>query len=391
MATSSPTRAPTIDAEEYFLSGLSSLPSPCLVVYRSKVEQNIERMRGYLEDIAPGSSFEHLRTHVKTHKSAWATQLLLNAGVRRYKCSLQELDMLLDSGAQDIFLAYPLLPRDAGFLAQRIAQYPTVHLIGQIGCLAHAEYMAAAARRYSVEIPVVIDVDVGQHRTGTQVENVKALARAVTTDPRLETLKIVGIHGYDGHNHYKDVGERKACARVTMQKVVDCVRTLESLGITSETITVGGTPPFVEDLEVLLQEHQLDGHVDVSPGTWIYWDTNYDGIRPCQFDFAALVYAQVMDHPVDDIVTLNLGNKRWSVDCGPAHIFSTPGLEVVFANEEHTKLRRSSETPELKIGDPVLLVPRHVCTTVNLWEHFAIVGPDGTIETTAETVTARNR
>jgi len=39
----------------------------------------------------------------------------------------------------------------------------------------------------------------------------------------------------------------------------------------------------------------------------------------------------------------------------------------------------------------VFLVPRHVCSTVNLWETFTVVGPDGRIERMCEPVTARNR
>jgi hypothetical protein len=32
-----------------------------------------------------------------------------------------------------------------------------------------------------------------------------------------------------------------------------------------------------------------------------------------------------------------------------------------------------------------------VCPTVNLWEHFAVIGPDGRVEIAESPVDARNR
>ena len=381
----------SLDPDKYHLSQLAGLPSPSLVVYREIFMQNIARMRRQLENIAPGSGFKHLRTHVKTHKSLWATGVLLEAGLTSFKSSLQELEMLIDAGAKDIFLAYPLLPQDADFFAQHVARHSSIRFLGQIGCQEHAEHLASAARRYSVEIPVLIDVDIGNHRTGSRVEQVGELARAVRNDAQLGPLKIVGIHAYDGHNNSKDPEQRRAGARETMGATMNCVRQLEELDLPVSLLQVAGTPPFAEDLNELMNIHKVDAQVEVSPGTWVYWDTNYDSILPERFEFAALVYSQIMDRPCDDVVCLNLGNKRWSVDAGPMDLFSIPGLEFISVNEEHTKLRLTKDAPNVRIGDPVLFVPRHVCTTVNLWEHFAIVGADGTIEQTAEPVTARNR
>lgn len=386
----------SLDEEEYPLAGLASLPTPRLVVFRKHVEENIRRMRSYLEEVAPETGFDHLRTHVKTHKSAWVTGLLLEAGVRRFKSSPHELEMLVDAGAEDIFVAYPLLPRDADLLATRMAQYPGVRFLAQIGHPAHAEYLAAAARRHNTEIPVLIDVDVGNHRTGAPPQAVADLVQTVSRESRLAPLRIEGIHAYDGHNHFTHPDERRAASRDAMRLAVECVRELEKIGSPVGTVSVAGTPPFVEDLDELLHVHRLDARVEVSPGTWIYWDTNYNRILPGKFKLAALVLAQVMDRPPssrtrDELVTLNLGYKEWAIDQGPVELFSMPGLEFVSANEEHTVLRRTADAPELRIGDPILIAPRHVCPTVNLWETFAVVGVDGNLESACERVTARNR
>ena len=71
-------------------------------------------------------------------------------------------------------------------------------------------------------------------------------------------------------------------------------------------------------------------------------------------------------------------------------LFSVPGLEFVGASEEHTVLRQTGG-PDLRIGDPVLIAPRHVCPTVNAWESFTVVREDGSVEATAVPVSGRNR
>lgn len=387
---------PCLDGDVYSLAALASVPTPRLVVFRKLVEENIRLMRSYLEGVAPGTGFDHLRTHVKTHKSDWATRRLLEAGVRRFKCCPHELEMLVDAGAEDIFVAYPLLPRDADVLARRMVQYPDARVLAQVGNLAHAEYLAAAGRRHNIEIPVLIDVDVGSHRTGAPPQAVADLARTVTGESRLAPVRIEGIHAYDGYNHFTDPVERRAASREAMGVTVECAREVERLGVRVETLCVAGTPPFIEDLDELVNVHKVDARVEVSPGTWIYWDTNYDRILPGKFRIAALVLAQVMDRPPPrpgggDLITLNVGHKGWSIDHGPVELFSIPGLEFVSANEEHTVMRTTEITPHVKIGDPILIAPQHVCPTVNLWETFAVVGTDGTLESASEPVTARNR
>ena len=111
---------------------------------------------------------------------------------------------------------------------------------------------------------------------------------------------------------------------------------------------------------------------------------------PGRFRLAALVLARVMDRPTPQKITLDLGHKRWAIDQGHVHLFSTPGLEVVKVSEEHTVLEHDGSCP-LRIGDPVLIAPRHVCATVNLWEEFHLVDGTGKLHSDRLAVTARNR
>jgi len=383
-------QAQVLNAQEYGIDRGELLPTPRLAVYRTRLEQNISLMRRYLESVVPGSGFRHLAPHVKTHKSAWVTRILMESGIRKFKCTLHELDMLCDAGAADILVAYPLLPHDADRVAGRVACRPSGSISAQVGCIEHADCLATAARKHGVEISCLLDLNVGQDRTGAAPEKVTDLARHIARSPHTGPLRIRGIHAYAGHNDSPDPEERAACSGRTMARVVECLKGLRQAGVSVERIVVAGTPGFMEELRELIGEHRVSAEVDVSPGTWVYWDTKYDGILPGMFEFASLILGQVIDLPAPGLATLNLGSKRWSADKGPVRLFSIPGLEVVSASEEHTVLRNTQGT-KLRVGDQVLLAPHHVCTTVNLWETFTVVGEDGRVEMRSVPVDGRNR
>ena len=97
-----------------------------------------------------------------------------------------------------------------------------------------------------------------------------------------------------------------------------------------------------------------------------------------------------MDRSDPKTATLNLGYKRWAIDQGKIEGFSIEGMEALGWSEEHTVVS-VPQRAEAHIGDYVLIAPRHVCPTVNLWEYFTIIGPDGDIEQKDCPIDARNR
>jgi D-serine deaminase-like pyridoxal phosphate-dependent protein len=361
--------------------------SPSLLVFASQVEANIARMREHLERVAPGSGFAHLRSHAKTHKASWTTRLQLERGIEKFKATPNELAMLLASGVRDVFLAYPLLDGAAQRVAAALAEAPDLRVLTQVARPEHGAILARAAARYGVEMEYLIDLDVGMHRTGAGAAGVRELRRAVGALPGGERLRCVGLHAYDGHNKGPTPEARREIARQAMGQLLAAVH---AFGDPVPLVVAGGSPGFLPDLEVLLEILPHGTRVEVSPGTWIYWDSNYERLLPGLFHFAALILAHVMDRPGQDLVTLDLGHKRWAIDSGPVVDFSIPGLEVVSASEEHTVLRCASGAARPAIGAPVLIAPRHVCSTVNLWGSFALVGADGEVVDPAVSVDARN-
>tara|TARA_B100000929_G_scaffold252737_1_gene213290 strand:- start:410 stop:1570 length:1161 start_codon:yes stop_codon:yes gene_type:complete len=379
-----------LDGELYRLEQFTDTPSPALVVYEELVKNNLAIIRSELETLSPRVGMGHLRPHVKTHKSAWAIRLQLSAGIEKFKCSHNELDLLLDEGVRDILVAYPPLEHLAGRIAAAAARNDQSKILAQVSSIEHARYLAAAARREDVELHYLIDLDVGDHRTGLPASQARSLLAAIQADETLSRLHLEGLHAYDGHNHSDDPRERTECARKAMEEVALVVNGLRKDGAEINRLVVGGTPGFLHCLEALLAYEELEVELEVSPGTFIYWDTRYDELMPGRFQLAAMILARVMDRPTPRRITLDLGHKRWGIDQGPVHLFSTPGLKLVKASEEHTVLEHDGNCP-LEVGDPVLIAPRHVCATVNLWERFHLVDEAGNLQSESLAVTARNR
>src|SRR5580700_12067983 len=103
----------------YEIENMDELDTPALVVYPERVKQNIARAIGMVGDAA------RLRPHVKTHKSPAVTRLMMDAGIRRFKCAtIAEAEMLAVEGAPDVLLAYQPVGPKVDRLVKLIRRYP---------------------------------------------------------------------------------------------------------------------------------------------------------------------------------------------------------------------------------------------------------------------------
>src|SRR5437660_7630526 len=110
---------------------------------------------------------DRLRPHVKTHKARETVRMELDAGISKHKCAtLAEAEMLAGCGVPDVLLAYNLVGPNCGRMARLVKTYPgcrfSVLADHPAAARALSEAMTAAGQR----VEVLIDIDVGQHRTG---------------------------------------------------------------------------------------------------------------------------------------------------------------------------------------------------------------------------------
>jgi D-serine deaminase-like pyridoxal phosphate-dependent protein len=375
-----------LSEKPYKLTALSELCTPCLLMFRDRFEFNIIRMGELLNSVSPGFTIESIWPHVKTHKSKWVTRELMAAGFRGFKTTPREVDMLVASGAETIFIAYPLLPAEANRIASLVKENPSKRIIVQAAHLDHISYLSDAAKRYDIQWNFFIDLNVGMNRTGTDPKSAFELLDFIQKNER---FAFFGLHAYDGHNAALEEDKRRETSRASVDILMEAVRRFEKGNIRVPRVMMSGTPSFLTDLECL-SSIDMDADIILSPGSWVFFDTKYHETIPNTFDVAALILAQIMDRPDPKTATLNLGYKRWAIDQGRIEGFSIEGMEALGWSEEHTVVS-VPQGAKAHIGDYVLVAPRHVCPTVNLWEYFTIIGPDGDIEQKDCPIEARNR
>jgi D-serine deaminase-like pyridoxal phosphate-dependent protein len=199
-----------------------------------------------------------------------------------------------------------------------------------------------------------------------------------------------GLHWYDGHVSGLDAGAREAVAHAGYDRLATLVAQLGAVGIQVAEIVVAGTPAAPCALSYTGWD-QLRAEVQVSPGTVVYNDfTSLEQLPDWGLAPAALVLATVISHPRPGRFTCDAGHKSVSADAG------VPTCEVVGhadwlpskPSEEHLPIDcPAGDVPA--IGTSVLLLPRHVCPTVNNFDEALLVRA-GRVERAAA-VTARGR
>lgn len=347
---------------------LPALATPALVVDLAAVDANIAA-------VLRRCPADRWRPHVKTLKAAALVRRLWAAGVTRCKCAtLDELELLLRTAAEDdledrldVLLAYPLHQGAFAAACRLRAAYPAARVRLLADGPEHAEALARWAKG---PLEVSLDVDLGMARTGAPPAAWRAAAARLA---RLAPLTITGLHGYDGHFAW----DQRREAALAHDALCDLAAALLAEGVAHDLeLVTSGTHSF----DAALAHPRLSAgpwRAQISPGTVVLSDLRSApaadalGLRP-----AALVLSRVVSRAVDR-VTLDAGSKAIAPDRPPPNCrpLGWPGLVPGAPSEEHLPLARAAgELPDY--GAPILLVPDHVCTTVNLYRECLLLAPD---------------
>jgi D-serine deaminase-like pyridoxal phosphate-dependent protein len=364
----------------YQLSDPASIFSPALLFYKDLIRHNIA------EAVAIAGSPARLRPHVKTHKTRELVRMELDAGITRHKgATLAEAEMLAGCGAPDVFLAYNLVGPNCARMARLVDEFPQCRFSVQADHPAAARALSEAMAAAGVTIDVLLDLDVGQHRTGV-APGPDALALYELIN-RLPGLRPGGLHVYDGHNHQEELSERQAAVKRLLEPVLSLRAELEKKGLPVPRVVAGGTPTFP-----VFAGLDLPG-LECAPGTCFLQDHGYGTRFPdmAGFQVAAVLLTRVISRPTPRRLTLDLGYKAVASD-PPAGkrcvLLNVPDYEPVLQNEEHFVV----ETPaaeQFTPGDVVYAVPTHICPTCALHRQ-ALVVEDGRVTETWDIV-ARDR
>jgi D-serine deaminase-like pyridoxal phosphate-dependent protein len=158
--------------------------------------------------------------------------------------------------------------------------------------------------------------------------------------------------------------ERQLAANQESEGLTTTAERLRQAAIEVRELSVGSTPTAGLALR--------GGLTEMRPGTYIYGDANQVTLGSQRLEECALaVVATVVATPAPDRAVVDAGSKALSADlrvaglAGYGLVLARDDLTVARLSEEHAVITARDPT-RLKIGDRLVIVPSHACTTVNL-------------------------
>ncbi len=221
----------------FTISNIVEVDSPSLVVFPDRVKQNIEILKSMLPDL------KRLRPHVKTHKSADISKLLMQSGFTQFKCAtIAEAEMLAEVGAPDVLLAYQPVGPKAERLAQLVKQFPKTIFSCLVDNSETANHLNETFKKINHNLRVYIDLNIGMDRTGIKPgPEAEALYKKCQS---LDRIVSVGIHAYDGHLRDADLALRTKKSDEGFAPVIAMQQNMVTAGFPEPIIVVGGTTTF---------------------------------------------------------------------------------------------------------------------------------------------------
>jgi len=339
---------------------IDALATPALVVDLDAMNANLRLLSDYFS----GRTCR-IRPHFKSHKCIELAKRQLAAG----NCSgitcakLSEAEKLVAGGVEDVLIANQVVGPDK---ALRLAELNRKTLVRcAVDSREQVETLGAAGREMDVQIPVLVEVDVGMRRCGVLPgEPTRALARQIA---ETDGMRFDGLQGFEGHIvYFTDREDREANNRDSLAPLVETRHSLEEEGLSPCLVSSGGTGTY--DLT-----GNIAGIDEVQCGTYALMDAKYNGVRP-EFKIARWVLATIISAH-DDFVVTDVGLKGIGCDMGFPVVEGHPEAEPRYCAEEHIPIDGMTG----RVGEKLKLVPRHGCTTHHLYREMWIA-KDGVVE-----------
>jgi 3-hydroxy-D-aspartate aldolase len=323
---------------------IHDLPTPALLVDIDAFESNITRM---------SDAGKKLRPHAKAHKCVNVAKRQIAAGaIGVCVATVPEAELMVRAGIPGVLLTSPLA--DPKKMARIAGLAPNIAAV-----IDHPDQMrwySEAASTANVTLNVLVDLDVGDHRTGILPgEPALQLVQQITKAPN---LRFSGLQAYSVR-----ASHAPAIARSTWQCAVDTAALLKQHGIEVGILTGGSTGSYQGDASV-------PEVTELQAGSYVFMDEAYSRIDEIPFLNAMTVLATVISATHPDRVTVDAGFKAFSTDrpFGPRPVDPSIG-RYEWAGDEFGYIH---EPRGLQLGDRVQFIPPHCDPTVNLYDRIHI-------------------
>lgn len=355
------------------------MDTPAIIIDKEKLIKNIYKM----SDIARYNKV-NLRPHIKTHKIPYIANEQLKAGaIGITAAKITEAEVMANHGADDIFIAYPLVSETKIHRAIELSK--RIRVILGIDSVKGAENISKLAEQNNVEMEVRLEVDTGLKRTGIPYDEVLSIANEILT---YKNIKVTGIYTFRGPvlNDHPTL-DVEAAGIDEGKKMVDLARKLRLEGIPIQDVSVGSTSTSPSAATV-------PGVTEIRPGTYVFYDAMQEKYGCCsEKECAAVVRVTVVSRPTESRAIVDGGSKTFATDVQPnqppiflkgyGKVLGHSNIVLERLTEEHGMLRIDGES-SIETGDTLDIIPNHICSTINLhndvfieeggnYQHFTVM------------------
>ncbi|KAJ5655142.1 hypothetical protein N7507_007092 [Penicillium longicatenatum] len=337
---------------------IDSLDTPSMIVDLDLCEANIKKL---MDKLLPTGL--NIRPHLKTTKSVMLAKKLAKAGAKGgCVAKVSEAEVIAAAGFDDLLITCEIIgPAKVKRLVELYRNHRNIRIVvdSEIGATAINEALKASG--IQEPITVLIDLDVGLHRTGVKPgEPAMALAQHVAG---LKHLNLIGVQGYEGHlQHLHDREDRRSQCLQSMKILTDTANSLRKAGFNMEVVTTGGTGTAEFCATV-------PGVTELQPGSFIFMDTDYRNAVGTFYSNSLTLLSTVLSKQGPQIVTIDTGLKSLTTDSGLAECKDPRYIYGVLGDEQGS-LSWDDGAPVLAVGDRVEMVPSHIDPTVNLHDFY---------------------
>jgi len=344
---------------------LDDLATPFLYVDLERMTTNIDMMAAAARDLGV-----RLRPHAKTHKVPEIARLQIAAGAAGITVSkVSEAEVFADAGFDDLFLAYEIVAPPQLQRLVRLAGSAQVRCA--VDSREGAEALSRAATDAGIELQVMLEIDLGIGRTGVPAGAAACeLAQRIADLP---SLKLIGIYGFRGFRAFSEgAATRETWGRAEGEALVSAADGLRAVGLPIVEVSAGSTPTAlpagsVRGVTEIRPGQYLFGCANVVAQGAMRTD------EVALFARATVISRPADDRAVVDAGSKTLSaDGPWEPGRGLGYLASDPTTRVVSLWEEHGVLGLGENARSLRVGDRVSIVPNHVCSAVNL--HDRLVG-----------------
>ena len=333
------------------------LPTPVLLVNLDDLESNIAKLQ-----TAASSARKQLRPHVKAHKCIEIARRQIHAGaVGVCVATLAEMELMTSAGIGVLLTTPVASPVKTELIAGWIRE--GAHIRAVVDHPFQVRLYQDSAARAGITIPLLVDLDVGDHRTGILCdERAVALALEVESSPN---LRFAGLQAYSvSGSHTEGWEARRAHSVAAVSQALPIQKELLSRGMDAQTLTGGSTGTW--DIDLAIPEF-----TELQAGSYALMDVAYRKIGGVPFAPAMTVLATVVSASHDRFVTVDAGYKSFATDrpFGPEAV-GLCDVRWQWAGDEHGILHFENGSRTLEAGDRLEFLVPHCDPTVNLYDRI---------------------